>query len=212
MAAIPRYSRDMSQEGRPSPRIVLVRHGRSAIQHDGRWMPHARVSEYERQYDDAGIRDDDHPPADLSELARGCSVLVASDMRRAVESARRLGEGREPEIQPLIREIRLEPPRWVPVHLPIVAWEAFSYMQWSMRLTLGADHETVRRAEQAATWLIDRAGTSGTVLAVTHGLIRRILTQRLELLGWRCDDRAEGHRNWSAWSVVPTDDPRQPRR
>ena len=184
------------------PSIVLVRHGRSSLQHDGSWMSAALVEEYERAYNDAGIKDDDAPPEELREMARTASVFVASDMRRAIESAHRLVPGRDPEIQPLLREMYLEPPRWIPGKLPIEGWDAISHFQWSVRLGLGLDHDLVRRADQAAAWLVDRATNGGTVFVVTHGGFRRIVTKRLEARGWRCHEQRHGYRNWSAWSLV----------
>lgn len=58
----------MSQAG--TPRIVLVRHGRSAHVHDGRWMTPDGVRDFERAYNVAGIRDDDAPPSELIALTR----------------------------------------------------------------------------------------------------------------------------------------------
>ena len=164
-------------------------------------MSAASVADFERAYDAAGILDDDAPPQELKELARSAAVFVASDMRRAIESAHRLVPGRDPEIQPLLRELYLEPPRWIPI-LPIMAWDAISYWQWTARLAFGLDHDLVQRGEKAAAWLAERA-QNGTVLAVTHGGFRRIVTRRLEARGWRCTERRQGYRNWSAWSLRP---------
>ncbi len=180
--------------------IVLVRHGRSAYRHDRSWLSAATVRDYERGYDNAGIRDDDAPSEELCTLATQASVFVASDMRRAIESAHRLVPGREPEIQPLVRELFLEPPRWIPF-LPMEAWDAISYFQWSARMALGIDHELMQRAEHAARWLVERSANGGTVFVVTHGGFRRLLTSRLEARGWRCTNQRRSYANWSAWSL-----------
>ena len=163
-------------------------------------MSAAGVRDFERGYDAAGILDDDAPPAELRELARQAGVFVASDMRRAIESAHRLLPGRQPEIQPLLRELVLEPPRWIPL-LPVEAWDAISYAQWSARLALGIDHELMERAKHAAKWLVERADAGGTVFVVTHGGFRRLVTNRLEAHGWRCTNRRRSYANWSAWTL-----------
>lgn len=54
-----------------------------------------------------------------------------------------------------------------------------------LRLLLGTDHEYARRANDAADWLVERAGNSSTVVAVTHGGFRRIVADRLAARGWR---------------------------
>ena len=163
-------------------------------------MSAAGVRNFERGYDAAGILEADGPPAELRELARQAAVFVASDMRRAIESARRLLPDRPPEIQPLLRELVLEPPHWIPL-LPVAAWDAISHAQWSARLALGIEHELMERAELAAKWLIERADKGGTVFVVTHGGFRRLVTNRLEARGWRCTNRRRSYANWSAWSL-----------
>ena len=126
--------------------IHLVRHGRSALVHDGRWFHWADVPAYEDAYDAHGIRDDDRPRAELDALLDPSAKIVASDLPRAIASAQRLAPDRPIELSPLLREIRLEPPRWIPVRLPIQIWDVFSHVQWSYRLFSSADHEYVRRA------------------------------------------------------------------
>jgi broad specificity phosphatase PhoE len=183
-------------------RIQLVRHGRSAHVHDGRWMYADSVHEYERGYDDAGILGHDSPPQDLIEIARRADVLVASDLTRAIESARRLAPGRDPVVLPLLREITLEPPRWMPVPLPIMAWDALSHAQWSYRLAMRTDHPFVRRADRAADWLAEHAVNGARIVAVTHAGFRRIVAHRLQVRGWRAVESRLGYANWSVWSFI----------
>ena len=181
-------------------RIHLIRHGRSALVHDGRWLRCGEVGEYEDAYDAAGIRDDDHPSPALKTLVGDAAIIAASDLPRAVASARRLAPSREIEISPLLREIRLEPPRWIPFRLPIQIWDVFSHVQWSSRLLTGADHALVRRGHDAADWLITHAHPKSHIAAVTHGGFRRILDARLVARGWRRGPEKRGYENWSVWS------------
>jgi hypothetical protein len=68
------------------------------------------VGLYEDAYDAAGIRDDSHPPDELRRIAEG-ATLASSNMKRAIASIERLAPGRPYSASPLLREIRLEPPR-----------------------------------------------------------------------------------------------------
>ena len=181
--------------------IHLVRHGRSALVHDGRWLRAPEVPAYENAYDAAGIRDDLAPVADVVALARLADVLLASDMRRAIESARHLDPAREPTIVPALRELRLEPPVWIPAALPIALWDAMNHVQWTTRIVLRSDHETVRRARLAADALLEAAYGCDNVVAVTHGGIRRIITAELLRRGRALISREGGYRNWSCWSL-----------
>jgi hypothetical protein len=108
--------------GPPVVEIHLIRHGRSALVHDGRWFRHSDVGAYEDAYDAAGIRDDERPGASLETLVGENAAIVASDLPRAIASARRLAPECRIELSPLLREIRLEPPWWIPGRLPIQVW------------------------------------------------------------------------------------------
>ena len=183
-----------------SVQIHLVRHGRSALVHDGSWFRWVDVHAYEDAYDAHGIRDDDRPGTELDTLVGQNPKIVASDLPRAIASAERIAGDQHIELSPLLREIRLEPPRWVPVPLPILIWDVFSHVQWSYRLFNKTDHAYVRRAREAADWLIGHAGRSSNVLAVTHGGFRRILDGRLVARGWRRGFDKRSYENWSVWS------------
>ncbi|HKW46051.1 MAG TPA: histidine phosphatase family protein [Gemmatimonadaceae bacterium] len=184
-------------------RLLLVRHGRSSHVHDGRWLTHETVGEFEDAYDAEGIRDDSVPSEKLLAVARD-ALVVASDLRRAIASAERLADGRPVVTSPLLREIRLEPPHWLPVALPIGVWDKFSYWQWSYRLRVGSDHEFVRRANDATAWLRLQLESSATIVVVTHGGFRRILAARLVAGGWRWLSTSPGGRydHWSSWEFA----------
>jgi broad specificity phosphatase PhoE len=182
------------------PNILLVRHGRSALAHRAGWVRAHEVPAFERAVDAAGIRADDAPPTALLQIAARAEVLVASDLPRAVASVRRLAPRREPILLPSLREIQLEPPRWIPVRLPIFAWDWLNQALWTYRLVRGAHHDAVRRGEEAGAWLADRASSAGLVLAVTHGGFRRILGRVLEARRWKPGGRFRGYGNWSVWS------------
>jgi broad specificity phosphatase PhoE len=183
-------------------RILLIRHGRSSLEHDGRWMPASRVGEYEDAYDAVGIRDDSHPPEELRRLAER-ATLASSNMRRAIASVERLAPGRAYSITPLLREIRLEPPQWIPLRLPIEVWDVMSALQWSYRLRVGAENDFVHRAREAAEWLSRLNADGDTIMAVTHGGFRRIVAAALTARGWKETRERRAWDNWSVWSFTP---------
>jgi broad specificity phosphatase PhoE len=157
------------------------------------------VREFEDAYDAAGIVHDCVLPADLLRASLNVDIFFASDLPRAVSSAHRLAQQRDVVTSPLLREIRLEPPRWIPLRLPIAAWDVLSHLQWSYRLVVGADHDSVRRAEAAADWLEQHARCSTTLLVVTHGGFRRILAARFIARRWQLAPGRASYANWSSW-------------
>lgn len=182
-------------------RILLVRHGRSSYQHDGRWLDLAGVRAFEQGYNSAGIRDDDAPPASLIDEARS-ALLVASDMPRALASAARLVPGRAPHVSPLLREISVEPPRWIPFRMPVEAWDVLHYWSWTYRLLRNVDHDAVRRARNAVDWLLERAGREPATCVVTHGMFRRVLHAQLVMRGWTPVPGPRTFANWSTWAYA----------
>jgi broad specificity phosphatase PhoE len=196
-----------------APRIVLVRHGRSAHVHAG-VIDRAGVERWRAAYDAAGVHAVSHPPPALVQAARDAVHVVASDLRRAVESAERLAPGREIRTSALLREMPLAIPAW-PTRLPLGAWGLLISLGWGYRIARGADAGGAdgARAAAAAEWLAGLAADGSTVLAVTHGAFRRMLAKQLLSLGWRSTGRRGGYRPWSAWSFeLPADVVRTRRR
>ena len=183
-------------------RILLIRHAASAHVHDGKWLHHSQVHTFEDAYDAAGIKDDSVPPHELLTATADADLLCASDLPRAVASARRLARERSVILSPLFREIRLEPPRWIPFPLPIETWDLLSHTQWTLRLLAKSDHEFVRRAAAAVDWLEEHGRQHSTIGVVTHAAFRRLLAARLVATGWRRSAGRLSYANWSSWELV----------
>jgi broad specificity phosphatase PhoE len=187
------------------PEIILVRHGRSSHHHTGLWLNSEGVRRFEDAYNAAGIRDDSTPSPELIAVTARAEVLAASDMLRAIVSARRLDPAREPHVVAALREITLDVPAWIRVPLPILLWDLFSHALWTWRLWRSLDHEHIRRADEAIAWLVRQAGGEGgrgaqRVVAVTHGGVRRLLDARLVARGWKRTHARTSYENWSVWS------------
>jgi broad specificity phosphatase PhoE len=192
-----------TNNGKSPPLLHLVRHARSAYVHHGRWMDIKGVQKFEDDYNAAGIRDDSLPPAELMETASSADVIAASDMLRAILSAKRLAPAREPAVSPLLREILIDPPRWIPFRVPIHTWDWLNYTRLSYRLLVNANHDDIRRADNAVDWLREHTHASAKVVAITHGGFRRILDARLIARGWRRARGPKSYANWSTWSYTP---------
>jgi broad specificity phosphatase PhoE len=183
-------------------RVVLVRHGPSAHIHRGA-LDRDGVRRWRDAYDAAGIVVDCEPPQSVIALAADATHIIASDLPRAIESARRLAPKREIRISELMREAPLPIPRW-PTRLPLAGWGAAIYVTWGYDRIRGADRtgEHWARAASAAKWLAELGGTGDTTLVVTHGVFRRLLAEQLLGLGWMATERRGGYRHWSSWSFT----------
>ena len=181
-----------------SARIHLVRHGRSAHEHDGSWVGVAGQKKFIDLYDAAGIRDE--PPAEVVRLAAESDVLAASTLRRAIESVQRLAPAREAELTPLLIESPFELAKLFPVRLPIATWDMINYAVNGYRIRRRHPTTELLRAREATEWLLSRVPPNGSLLAVTHGDFRRFLWASLIDRGWRAEFTRKAYHNWSVWS------------
>jgi broad specificity phosphatase PhoE len=159
------------------------------------------VLRWREGYDDAGILEGSKPPQTLIQLAAESTLIIASDMPRAIASAERLAPGRKIRTSHLLRETHLHVPRW-PTRLPLVAWAALMHGFWRYRMLRGTDASPaeVAQAASAADWLRTVVGEHETAVVVTHGVFRQLLARELLRRGWYCTARTGGYRNWSSWT------------
>jgi hypothetical protein len=127
--------------------------------------------------------------------------LVASDLPRARLSAERLAPSRQIVISALLRETPLEIPTWLPLRWPLVVWEVAVHAQWLYRSVRGTETPAAerRRASAAAQWLAARSTPGTTLVALTHGVFRRLVARELAAGGWRPEPGRRSYANWSAW-------------
>jgi len=153
------------------------------------------------------VDDSDVPPAALVAQAARAGTLAASDAPRAIASATRLAPGREVAVSPLLRETPLPVPAWLPMRWPLGVWEACIHFQWGYRILRGVDapEEELHRAVAAADWLAALTRDGSLVVAVTHGVFRRLLAGRLLAMGWRAGPGRRSYGHWSAWALVARD-------
>ena len=181
---------------------MLVRHGLSSHTHRGP-VDRAGVERWQEAYDAAGIQPEPPPPQELVTLATESAHIVASDLKRAIESAKLLAPQREIRIEPLLREAPMPIPSW-PTPLPLVVWGTVMYARWSYRRIRGADvtDPDWQRAATAGRWLTDLVADGSTAVVVTHGIFRKLLATHLTLLEWTAATRIGGYRHWSAWAFT----------
>ena len=186
-----------------NPKILLVRHGRSAHVHRG-WIDADGLHRWMAAYDTAGIAEDDTPPAALQAAARQAGVLVCSDLLRARASAEALAAGRPFTASALLREAALQVPAGIGCKLPLTGWALAIFIQWIRARARGEGPpiEESRRALEAADWLERLASAEGDVVAVTHATFRGLIATALAARGWHCEIRLRRYHHWSVWSFV----------
>ncbi|MGZ8376979.1 MAG: histidine phosphatase family protein [Gemmatirosa sp.] len=192
-----------------APRIVLLRHGRSAHVAGG-WLDADALQRWFAAYDLAALAHDERPPESARALAREVGCVVASDMPRARASAALLVPDGSVRESPLLREVPMPLPSWPGVRMPLGGWALATGARVALaRLRRLPPPDAVRRqAEAAAAWLRELADAHDGVLAVTHAGVRAHIARVLREQGWTSavagGRRLQGgsYAHWSAWTLT----------
>lgn len=154
-------------------------------------------------YDAAGIRADSIPPASTVEVVRSADLVIASDMRRAIESAERLTSG-PVEISPLVRETPTPFPEWTRIRMPRRLWDIATGIRWGWWVITGTEalQDDWERVTKAVHWLDDVSNQYEHIAVVCHGNVRRLLAIQLVRLGWRGDGHRRSYRHWTVWTLL----------
>ena len=181
--------------------ITLVRHGRPDF--SGGRIPVGELIRGLRRYDAAGIRPDPPPPDDLRSMASRADIVLASDRRRAIESAESLGRAAQLLIDPLFREVPL--PHLLPapagLRLSYGTWVVTARVMWLAGWVRGSESlgAARRRADQACEMLIERGNGTHHVMLVAHNVINMLIGRELRRRGWRGPALAAG-RYWASYA------------
>ena len=167
--------------------IVLARHGRPDLPVEARQPICGReIGRWYRRYDASGIvADVDAPPA-LWEAARAAGCVVASDSRRAIESAARLIPADAIRVEASLREVGLPESLDSSLRLSPMVWVLIARAaQMLDRHDDEGGRVAVRsRAARVAGTLAQLAHDHHRVVAIGHGWFNRFVARELRRQGW----------------------------
>ncbi len=166
--------------------IALARHGRP-IWPTSRPISGRDLGDWVRRYNDTGIVRSVAPPVSLRQLAASSLCVLASDMRRSIESAAWLVPPGAVRIDPDLREAGLPEAIELSIRMSPRAWVVIARALWWLNLcvaseTIGA---TRRRAVKMADRLCVLAGKHDGVLVIGHGMFNRFVALELLKRGWQ---------------------------
>jgi broad specificity phosphatase PhoE len=166
-------------------RIVVVRHGRPTVHLPSRIRP-SQMRDVFRRYNAAGIDRSVLPPVPVQRLARTAGRILASDLPRAMESARMLAPRRRVQTDRVFREAGLPTPRFGSGGVDPALWGTLLRLLWFMGWA--PNGESVARARARATeasrLLAELSEREGSVLLVGHGIFNSLLAWELCDQGW----------------------------
>lgn len=151
-------------------------------------------------YDEAGVSE----PCTTQDIWTCCSksVVVTSDLQRAIDSAHLMG-AEISEQSSLLREARLPHPNMLPWSISWKTAIAVCRVAWLFGYSRNADgiERDRTRARHAAKWLSVLAEEEDEVVVVGHGIMNRMIIKQLVSSGWsRTESSHDGY--WSYQVVV----------
>lgn len=166
-------------------RIVIVRHGRPTVHLPSRIRP-SQMRDVFRRYNASGIDRSVPPPVAVQYLARSAGRILASDLPRAMESARMLAPRRRVQADRVFREAGLPTPRFGSNGVDPALGGTLLRLLWFVGWA--PNGESVARARTRATsairLLTDLSERDGSVLLVGHGIFNSLLAWELCNQGW----------------------------
>ena len=180
------------------PRIILVRHGKPAIEVSPRTGHHG-FRRYIDEYEEAGLDPASAPPDELRDLVNGLEAVFTSGSPRSDESARSLLPEADLIVDPLFAEAPLAAPRLPLIKMKVPKWAVMARLLWHAGYHPEIENyrRAKHRANEAAEILMSRAQSNGAVALVAHGYFNAMIGRVLRKRGFR---RLGSHRArfWNA--------------
>ena len=169
-------------------RIILVRHGHPDVASDDlRPIAGSDLSRWYRRYNDVGVASASSPPEALRDVAAAAGCIVASDLRRAIESAALLAGARQVHLDPDLREVGFPEGLNVSTRLPPGVWVMIARAGWLIDLWECDESKSAvrQRAGRLADRLSDLARAHDSVVVVGHGWFNLFVGRELRRRRWR---------------------------
>ncbi|MFF2484509.1 histidine phosphatase family protein [Paenibacillus sp. NPDC058071] len=167
--------------------ITLIRHGKSL------WIEDKPVTcgafkHWVEKYDNNGVFEEKSYPAETVEKASAATVVVTSDLKRAIESAKLLNSSLPAVSDPLFRETELPAPsvKLGGLRLNPSLWAVMLRCLWFSGYARECESlkDAQIRAEKAAAFLDQCAKENQNVVLVGHGFFNRFIGKELKKRGW----------------------------
>jgi broad specificity phosphatase PhoE len=179
-------------------RIIIVRHGRpEVIPKEGPPMGWKEYRDWWARYEQSSLAHGQKCPDALLKEVPENAILLSSARPRAMQTARHLGRGRDPQHDATFNEAPLPPPR-VGGRMRPKNWNKIARLIWLFGHHGGEEHvrDAKARAAKAAGILVDAAGEGRDVVLAAHGWFNRMLRPHLKRRGWACVHDG-GDKYWS---------------
>ncbi|MDX8045340.1 histidine phosphatase family protein [Gracilibacillus sp. S3-1-1] len=177
--------------------ISLIRHGKSKFT-DSHRITVNEFNNWVKNYDDKGVFEEDFYPQETLIKIQSANMVMASDLKRSIESAKLLHQAIKITSIPIFRETELPIPLVKGVKLNPSIWALILRCLWFMGYS--KDCESIfnakRRAQKAAQLLIEHAQEHNSIALVGHGFFNMLIAKELLKNGW-IGKRKTSSKHWN---------------
>ena len=180
--------------------ISLIRHGKSKHIENNR-ITCTEFQEWIEKYDSNGVFEENHYPSVTIEKISKAKIVITSDLKRSIESARLLNLNRNIGVvsDALFRETELPtfPRKWG-LKLSPNSWAVILRCLWFSGYSRQCESlaNAKQRAKKASEQLVNYAEEHKSVVLVGHGFFNRLIAEELKKVGWE-GKRKSSVKHWN---------------
>jgi len=184
--------------------ISLIRHGKSVL-NGNKKKNCEEFKKWVNNYNLSGVVEEKElPPSTLKKVAHA-KVVITSDLKRSIESAKILRNNVHIMTDTLFREVELPIPssKLGNIKLKPQVWSGILRCLWFCGYSNSCEsYESAKeRAKQAAGQLIEYAEEYHSVVVVGHGFFNLLLAKELIKRGWN-GQKMKSSKHWSVTSYT----------
>ncbi|MEH7225011.1 histidine phosphatase family protein [Bacillus sp. JJ1566] len=178
--------------------ISLVRHGRSQLTENDK-ITCLDFKKWVEKYNYNGVFEELTYPSFTTEKVVNAKIVITSDLKRAVQSAKLLNPGVKIIPNPLFRETELPvlSLKLLDIKLRPSSWAIILRFQWFCGYSYDCESlsDAKLRANKASQQLISYAKEFNSVALIGHGFFNMLIARELQKKGWK-GKRKSGVKHW----------------
>ena len=172
--------------------IILVRHGRPTFELSGN-VSSKRIADVVKAYNLSGVTEE--PPEEALQVVLKSRVVVCSHLSRSIQSARAMGVSDIHWSDEIYSEVAMPHFDSDNIVLPIGIWSVLMRIISVVGFSKNGESLSMakKRAEIAASTLVNLAKSHGSVLLVGHGFMNYLIARALLSQNWTGPSRPARH-------------------
>ena len=178
--------------------ISLIRHGKSKSTENNRITCQAFI-DWVKKYDHNGVFEENSYPKETLNKIAAANIVITSDLKRSVESAKLLNPNIKVISVPLFREIELPTiTKLWGVKLKPRIWALILRCLWFGGYSRGCESlsNAKGRAKKASELLVKYAQEHTSVVLIGHGFFNMLIAEELQKTGWK-GKRKTSSKHWN---------------